>query len=224
MPWIQVEMANSVDDLKTWENLSEIRDARCEDRYRTEDNHPKFKLQKKNPIRGAEVSKRRPNPRWQADRKKDLRILQGDGHSRDLNFYNLLSVTLREDDVQGFDTRWDEVWLPTQDVPSDKIWKASTKMRIRESDQLKTVVALYEQDIIQKNLPPSYERLRTMVRKFLDQMMGARKFEVRNERTVTGTPAKSRSKALKGNKGDVPSVQSDGESVQKETPAVSATI
>ena len=88
---------------------------------------------------------------------------------------------------------WDEVLLSEHEVPPDGILETLYKTRIRESDQLKTVLALYEQDIIQKDMPPSFQRLKTMMKTTLEQKKGAR-IKARNERTVTETPAKSRSK------------------------------
>ena len=73
-------------------------------------------------------------------------------------------------------------------------WKAQNKTQMRESDQLKTVLALYYIDILQKDMPPSYQRAKSMVKKFVDQIMRARNFEARNETTATRTQAKSRSK------------------------------
>ena len=67
-------------------------------------------------------------------------------------------------------------------------------MQIRGSRQLKTVEAWYEQGIAQNNSLPSYQRLKTMVMKFLVQNVRARNFEARNERTVTGTSAKNKSR------------------------------
>ena len=72
--------------------------------------------------------------------------------------------TFREDDVLGFDTRWDVVLLAAHEVPSDGILESSNKTRIRESDQLKTVLAFHDQDILQNDMPPSYQRLESMVR------------------------------------------------------------
>ena len=89
---------------------------------------------------------------------------------------------------------WDEVFLSIHEVPSDNIVESLYKMQKRVSDQLKTELAWYEQDVDQKNMPPSYQSLKTIVKKFLDQKMRARSFEARNERTVTRTPAKSRRK------------------------------
>ena len=50
------------------------------------------------------------------------------------------SISLNGDDVQEFDTRWDEVSLSIRKVPSDDILARLYKMRIRGSDQLKTVL------------------------------------------------------------------------------------
>ena len=96
-----------------------------------------------------------------------------------LNLCDPMSVTLRFVDVL---------------VPSDSILESLCIARIRESDQLQTVLALYDQDTEENNLPPSYQKQKTMVKNFLDQKGRSRNFEARNERTVTGTPAKSKSK------------------------------
>ena len=62
-------------------------------------------------------------------------------HETVLNCSDLLRVTSQGDDVQGFDTRRDEVLLSIRQVPSDDI------LRIWECDQLKTVLAMSEQEI-----------------------------------------------------------------------------
>ena len=48
-----------------------------------------------------------------------------------------------------FYKRWDEALLSEHEVPPDGILESLCKTLIRESAQLKTVLALYEQDIIQ---------------------------------------------------------------------------
>ena len=83
------------------------------------------------------------------------------------------------------------------------------KTRQRESDPLKTVLALYDQDIGHQNMQPSEQRLKTMVKKSLGQKVRARNFEASNERTVTGAPAKCRSK------GASPSGKNAPEAVQR---------
>ena len=78
---------------------------------------------------------------------------------------DLFSVTLRDDDVQEFDTRWDEVPLPMSRIPSDDVLESLYKLRIRESDQLKTVSELYDTGIHQKISMPNYQKLKTMVKR-----------------------------------------------------------
>ena len=55
-------------------------------------------------------------------------------------------MTLRGDDVHGFDTRWSEVLLSTHEVPAESVLESSNKMRMCRSDQLQIVLALNEQD------------------------------------------------------------------------------
>ena len=50
------------------------------------------------------------------------------------------SISFKGEDVQEFDTRWNEVSLSIRKVPADDILARSYKMRIRGSDQLKTVL------------------------------------------------------------------------------------
>ena len=62
-------------------------------------------------------------------------------------------ATFSGDDVLAFDTRWDEVYVSNHKMPSDSILESLHKMRIRESDQLKTALALHERDIEQNIMP-----------------------------------------------------------------------
>ena len=61
-------------------------------------------------------------------------------HDTVLDYADLFSVTLHDDNVQEFDTRWDEVLLSMTKMPSDDVLESLFKLRIRESDQLKTVL------------------------------------------------------------------------------------
>ena len=63
---------------------------------------------------------------------------------------DLFPVTLHDDNIQEFDTRWDEVLLSTSKIPSDDILESLYKLRIRESDKLKTVLELYDMEINKK--------------------------------------------------------------------------
>ena len=65
-------------------------------------------------------------------------------HDPVLDYADLFSVTRHDDDVQEFDTRWDEVLLSMSKIPSDDILESLYKLRVRESAQLKTVLELYD--------------------------------------------------------------------------------
>ena len=55
--------------------------------------------------------------------------------------------------------------------PSDDVLESLYKLRIRESDQLKTVLELYDMEIHQKISMPNYQKLKTMVKKRKDQKL-----------------------------------------------------
>ena len=59
-------------------------------------------------------------------------------------------------------------------------------MRTRESVQLQTVLAMYDHENDRDRAVPSYQRLKTMVRRHIDQMIRTRIFRARNERIETG--------------------------------------
>ena len=86
-------------------------------------------------------------------------------HDTVLDYADLFSVTLRDDGVQEFDTRWDEVLLSMSKILSDEILESLSKSRIRESDQLKTALKLYDMEIHQKKSNPDYQKLKTVVKR-----------------------------------------------------------
>ena len=61
----------------------------------------------------------------------------------------LFYVTLHDDNIQEFDTRWNEVLLSMSKTPSDDIVESLYKLRIRGSAQLKIVLELYDMEIHQ---------------------------------------------------------------------------
>ena len=54
-------------------------------------------------------------------------------------------------------------------IPSDEILESLDKLRIRESEKLKTVLELYNMEIHQKKAGPDYHRLKTLVKKYRAQ-------------------------------------------------------
>ena len=65
-------------------------------------------------------------------------------------------------------------------IPSDDILESLHKLRIRESDKLKTVLELYDLETHQKKLGPDYHRLKTMVERSIEQDLRNRNFGARN--------------------------------------------
>ena len=67
-------------------------------------------------------------------------------------------------------------------IPSDDILENLYKLRIRESEKLKTVLELYDLEIHQKTAGPDHHRLKTMVKISIEQdirnkNVGARNYE-----------------------------------------------
>ena len=58
-------------------------------------------------------------------------------HETVLGYADLFTITFRNDDVQDFGTRWDEISLSMTKIPPDDILVSLYKWRVRESDQHK---------------------------------------------------------------------------------------
>ena len=54
-------------------------------------------------------------------------------------------------------------------IPPDDILEGLYKLRIRESEKPKTALELYDLEIHQKKLGPDYHRLKTMVKRSIEQ-------------------------------------------------------
>ena len=64
-----------------------------------------------------------------------------------------------------------------QQNPSGDILYSLYKLRIRESDEHKTVLELYDMEIHQKISFPNYQKLKTMVKRSIDQKLRLRNFD-----------------------------------------------
>ena len=65
-------------------------------------------------------------------------------------------------------------------IPPDDILEEWYKLRIRESEILKTVLELYDLEIHQKKLGPDYHSLKTMVKRSIEQEIRNKNFGSRN--------------------------------------------
>ena len=66
-------------------------------------------------------------------------------------------------------------------IRPDDILEGLYKVRIRESEKLKTVLELYDLEIHQKKAGPDYHRLNTMVKRSIEQDLRNMNFGARNE-------------------------------------------
>ena len=147
------------------------------------------------------------------------------------NYADLFTISLRSGDIQEFDSKWDGILLSMTKIPSDDILEGLYKLRIRESEKLKTVLELYDLEIHQKKAGLDYHRLKTMVKRSIEQDLRNRNFGIRKgnyERNavVKNQGTKQRGQRILGDcwqwnangqcsKGDTCSFRHDVISVQK---------
>ena len=113
-------------------------------------------------------------------------------HDAVLDYADLFPVTPHDDNIQEFDTRWDDVLLSLTRIPPDDVLESLYKLSIRESDQLKTVLELYDMEIHQKISMPNCQKLKTMVKKSTDQKLLLPNFDAMHGRNETGAMIKNR--------------------------------
>ena len=92
------------------------------------------------------------------------------------NYADLLTISLRNDDIQEFDSKWDGILLSMTKIPPDDFLEGLYKLRIRESEKLKTVLELYNMQIHQKKVGPDYHRLKTIVKRSIEQNLRMKNF------------------------------------------------
>ena len=76
-------------------------------------------------------------------------------------------------------------------IPSDNILEGLYKLRIRESEKLKTVLELYNMEIHQKKAGPDYHRLKTIVKRSIEQNLRIKNCEARNGNYETNAVVKN---------------------------------
>ena len=92
------------------------------------------------------------------------------------NYADLFTIGLRNVDIQEFDSKWDGILLSMTKIPPDDILEGLYKLRIRESEKLKTVLEMYDLETHQKKLGPDYHRLKTLVKRSIEQEIRNRNF------------------------------------------------
>ena len=195
MLWInEVEMVESVDDLKSSRSIRgtpgpnfQLLDARIASALNRIIQNTRFKKKV-----SLEEMKAHKEDRFLRGRQIAYLIYEyfrvtGANDSVE-NYADLFTVVLRNDDIQEFDSKWDGILLSMTQIPSDDILENLYKLRKRESEKLKTVLELYNMEIHQKKAGPDYHRLKTMVKRSIEQNFRMMNFEARNGNYERETP------------------------------------
>ena len=187
MLWInEVELVESVDDLKSSRSIKgthgpdfELLDARIASALNIIIQNTRFKKKV-----SLEEMKAHKEDRFLRGRQIAYLIYEyfrvtGANDSVE-NYADLFTVALGSNNVQEFDTKWDEIQLSMTQIPSDDILEGLYKLRIRESEKLKTMWELYNMEIHQKKTEPDCHRLKTMVKRSIEQDFRIKNLEARN--------------------------------------------
>ena len=167
----EVEMVDSVDELRSSSSIRgismpnfEVLDARIASALNKIIHNSQFKRRVSLEEQKAQKEDRFLRGRQIAYLIYDYFRVTGANDSVE-NYADLFTVALRNDDIQEFDSKWDGILLSMTKILSDDIMEGLYKLRIRESEKLKTVLELYNLEIHQKKAGPDYHRLNTMVKK-----------------------------------------------------------
>ena len=114
------------------------------------------------------------------------------------NYADLFTNVLRNGDIQEFDSKWDGIFLSMTKIPSNDILEGLYKLRIRESEKLKTVLELYDLEIHQKQLGPDYHRLKTMVKRSIEQEIRNKNLGSRNGNYERNAVVKNQGRKQRG--------------------------
>ena len=96
------------------------------------------------------------------------------------NYTDLFTIALRNDDIPEFVSKWDGILLSMTKIPHDDILEGLHKLRIRASEKLKTALELYDLETHQKKLGPDYHRLKTLVKRSVEQEIRNKNFGARS--------------------------------------------
>ena len=187
MQWIkEVELVDSVDELRSSSSIRgismpnfEVFDARIASALNKiiHNSHFKRKI-------SLEEQKAQKEDRFLRGRQIAYLIYEQfrvtGTHDSVENYTDLFTIVLRNDDIQEFDSKWDGILLSMTKIPHDDILEGLYKLRIRESEKLKTVLELYDLETHQKKLGPDYHRLKAMVKRSIEQEIRNKNFGARS--------------------------------------------
>ena len=187
MRWIkEVEMVDSVDDLKSSSSVRgiqmpnfEVLDARIASALNRIIHNSHFKRRISPGEHKAQEENRFFRVRQIAYLIYEYFQVTGANDSVE-NYADLFTIGLRNDNVQEFDSKWDGILVSMTKIPLDDILEGLYKLRIRESEKLKTILELYDLEIHQKKIGPDYHRFKAMVKRNIEQDIRNKNFGARS--------------------------------------------
>ena len=193
--------------IRKWKRYSKLWDAGREECLGSDQDRPEFQIQEEGQPRGTESSEGGPVSTSETIRLHDLRLLSS-------NWCSWRSIALcwfilcHSSRWQHSEIRYEmgRNFIIDDKNSSDEILESLYKLRICESDQLKNVLELYDMEIHQKISVPNYQKLTTMVKRWIDQKLRLRNtlkrrkdqklrlrnFDARHGRINSGAVVKSR--------------------------------
>ena len=100
---------------------------------------------------------------------------------------DLFHIRLHNDDVDDFDTRWDQALFSASEIPTEMILVGFFKSKLQDSVQLQTVLAMYEQENVRSNGQTKLFQTEDSGRRHNDRVMRTRNFRARSEIVERGT-------------------------------------
>ena len=184
MLWIkEVEMVDSLERIEVfaislWTGFSKLRDSGREDCLCSEQDP----LQEEGKSRGAESPRRGPVSTRKIDLLHDLRPFSSDWRS----WYSIGLCWFF-----CYSSWWQHSGIRYKMGRIFSILESLYKLRKRESDQLKTVLELYDMEI-QKTSVFNYQKLKTMVKRSINQKLRLRNVDSGHGRSESGAVVKRR--------------------------------
>ena len=98
-----------------------------------------------------------------------------------LDFKDPLRVQMKNDNVQGFDTKWSEVRLSMSRVPDEDKKEILYSEQLQYSEEVKPLMAVSQQDTVQKKYRPVVLDLHLLVSRCVEQKIRDNHLNARNE-------------------------------------------
>ena len=85
-----------------------------------------------------------------------------------LEWDELVSVTLKGDNLVQFQNDWESTCLSVRDLPDERFLESLYRKQLEKSVQLQNAMALYWQDITLRGEHKTYQKLKTIVYKHIE--------------------------------------------------------